>query len=74
MGKILVVDRIEGDIAVCENRKSKRIIHINISNLPDGTKEGTILKYKRGIFSIDIEMQKSVEHRIQDKMNNLWEN
>ena len=74
MGKVLVVDRIEDNIAICENRRSKRIIEINIARLPEGIKEGTVLKYKRGAFSIAFQMQKAIEQRIQEKMNDLWEN
>lgn len=74
MGKVLVVDRIEGEIAICENRRSKRILQINVARLPDGIREGTILKYKRGAFSIAMQTQKIIAERIQEKMNNLWEN
>lgn len=74
MGKILVIDRIEGEIAVCENRRSKRILQINVARLPEGIREGTILKYKRGAFSIALQTQKIIADRIQEKMNDLWEN
>lgn len=74
MGKILVVDRIEGDIAVCENRRSKRILQINVARLPAEIREGTVLKYKRGTFSIAMQTQKIIAERIQEKMNDLWEN
>ena len=73
MSKILVVDRIENNIAVCENRKSKKMIEIELSKLPQNVKEGTVLKYKRGKFSIDSEKQKEIEERIQEKMNSIWE-
>ena len=34
MQDILVVDRIEGEYAICENRQTKEIIDINLQDLP----------------------------------------
>ncbi|MBP3503222.1 MAG: DUF3006 domain-containing protein [Clostridia bacterium] len=74
MEETLVVDRIEENIAVCENRKSGKIIEIDISKLPKGIKEGNVLKYEKGIYKIDIEEQKKIEERIKEKMKNIWNN
>ena len=74
MAKILVVDRIENDIAVCENRRNKKIIEIQLSKLPEGGKEGTVIKYCMGKYSIDTETQNEIEKRIQEKMNGIWNN
>lgn len=74
MKKILVVDRIEGNIAVCENRKNKKMIEIELSKLPQGITDGTVLRYCRGKYSIDEQIQKEIEDRIQEKMNDIWDN
>lgn len=37
------IDRFEGNIAVCENRKTKEMINVKVENLPKGAKEGNIL-------------------------------
>lgn len=74
MAKILVVDRIEEDIAVCENRDNKRIFNIRLSRLPEGTREGTVLKYSFRKFTIEEQLQKEIEQRIEEKMNDIWEN
>lgn len=73
MEETLVVDRIEEDIAICENRRNKIIIEIKVSKLPEGIKEGDIIKYFDGVFRIDVEEQENIEKRIEDKMNSLWE-
>ncbi len=73
MEETLVVDRIEGDIAVCENRANGVIINIQISKLPENIREGSILKYYDGKYRLDSDEQKNIEDRIKDKMDSLWE-
>ena len=73
MGEILVVDRIEGDFAVCENRSNGVIINIQLSKLPSGVKEGTIIRYFDGKYCLDSREQENIESRIKDKMDDLWE-
>lgn len=73
MEETLVVDRIEGDIAVCENRANGVIINIQISKLPENIREGSILKYYDGKYRLDFDEQKNIEDRIKDKMDSLWE-
>lgn len=73
MGEILVVDRIENNIAICEIRRNKIIIEIDVEKLPSGVKEGTVIRYMDGKFSIDEEEQQAIERRIEDKMKFLWD-
>ena len=73
MEETIVVDRIEGDIAVCENRANGVIINIQISKLPENIREGSILKYYDGKYRLDSDEQKNIEDRIKDKMDSLWE-
>lgn len=72
MGKILVVDRIENNIAVCENRKNRKIIEIDLARLPQGVREGSVIKCRMGRYSLDEEIQKKIEERIQEKMKDIW--
>ena len=72
MEETFVVDRIEDGIAVCELRASKIMVEIELSELPSDAKEGSVLKYYDGIFSIDYEEQKKIEDRIAEKMDDLW--
>ena len=70
MEEILVIDRIEGNIAVCENRKNGKMQDIAISDLPKGVKEGDVLKWKDGKYEIDTSNE--IESRIEQKMKNVW--
>ena len=70
MEEVLVVDRIEGNIAVCENRKTGKMQNIAVSELPENIKEGTIVQWKNGKYEIDTSNE--IESRIEKKMKDVW--
>ena len=72
--EILVIDKIENNIAVCENRDNGIIIEIELSKLPKDVKEGSVIKYIDGSYKLDLEEQKNIETRIEEKMKNIWSN
>ena len=72
MDRELVIDRFEGDFAVCEDRKTKEIYNINVNELPNEIKEGSILKYVDGKYVIDKELEEDISDRISKKMDDLW--
>ena len=67
-----IVDRFEGNIAVCED-ENKNFINIPKYKLPLETKEGDCLVEKYGFFKIDVEETVSRKDRIKKKMENLFE-
>lgn len=69
----LTVDRIEENIAVCENRNTGKMLNINLSELPENVEEGDILKYKDNVYVIDEIERQEIEKRIGEKMKNLFE-
>ena len=71
MEETLVVDRIENNIAVCENRKNGKMQNISLTDLPAGVTEGTILKWENGKY--EIETSNEIEQRIEKKMKDVWE-
>jgi len=71
MEETLVIDRIEGNTAVCEIRKNGKMKNIPIKELPEGVKEGNILKWEDGKYVID--NSNEIEKRIEEKMKNVWE-
>lgn len=70
MEEVLVVDRLEGNIAVCENRKTKEMKNIPLSELPRRIQEGSILKWQKGKYELDT--SKEIEKRIEQKMKDVW--
>lgn len=70
--KQYTIDRFEENIAVCEERETKEIINVRVEDLPKEAREGSVLIYKDGGFSIDKEQEQEIEKRIKEKMDNLW--
>ena len=70
MEEVLVVDKIEGDIAVCENRKTGKMQNIYIAELPKSIQEGNVLRWQNGKYEIDT--SKEIENRIEQKMKDVW--
>lgn len=72
MEKELTVDRFEGEIAVCEDRQTKKIYNIGKSKLPEDIKEGSIIKFENGKY-VKCEIKESeIADRIANKMEDLW--
>ncbi len=70
-----VIDRIEEDIVVCENEETGEFEEIDIFYLPDEIEEGDIIIYDEDIdeYYIDYEEKKLRKARIEDKMEDIWE-
>lgn len=69
--KVYVVDRIEEDIVVCEDRFTGDFINIKLSILPEGIKEGTIIKYSNNGYIIDTILEEEINSSIQELWNKL---
>lgn len=67
----LSVDRIENDTAVCE-RDDMSVVELALSALPQGTKEGSVLKVENGIYSLDENEEKRRRKRILELQNMLF--
>lgn len=74
MEKELVIDRFEEDIAICEDRKTGKKYEISKENIDKDLKEGDIIKEEKGRYIRANDIQETVEKRIEEKMNNLWNN
>lgn len=71
--KKYIVDRFEGNYAICED-ENNIFVRINKSNLPSDIKEGDCLIMKdHGEFYIDIDETKARIQDIRKKLNNLFE-
>ena len=65
-----LIDRIEEDIAVLQDLKSKEILNINIKELPDNIKEGSFL-IKNKIFKIDKKEEDRRRQELRKRFNKL---
>jgi len=68
----LVIDRFEGDFAVCETDKGK-MINIEIEKIPKEAKEGHVLRFIGNRIEIDYDETEKRENRAQKLMESLWE-
>ncbi len=68
---IYIVDRIEDNIAVLENKETKEIIDVSISILPANLKEGNVLKYENNTYTIDKEEEENRRNTIISKFEKL---
>ena len=73
MEEELVIDRYEGNFAICENRKTGKIKQIPKEHIQQGLKEGSIIKFENGKYVQDKEKQEAIEKNIKEKMNKIWE-
>ena len=55
-----VIDRIENDIAICQNPESKEIIEVDIEELQQEAKEGSVIILKDGKYAIDKEEEMKI--------------
>lgn len=70
--EIYTIDRFEENIAVLQNNNTKEIKNINIEELPEEIKEGTVLKCINGKYFLDKETEEQISKQIEEKMNRLW--
>lgn len=70
----ITVDRIEGDIAVCELGEHGKMLNINKELLPNSVKEGDILKFENNKYIYDIQENIDREKNIMEITKNLWSN
>lgn len=69
----LILDRFEGNFAICENILTGEMLNINKNLIPHNTKEGTVLTYVNGNIAVDEKGTQERTERIKVKMNSLWE-
>ena len=68
------VDRVEENIAVCQNLDTNEIIEIDLKLLPKRIKDGTILIYEDNKYKIDKKEEEKRRLAILEKFNRLKKN
>lgn len=67
-----IVDRFEGEFAVCEDQESGEQIDIAKSELSDDVHEGDVIFKSGEVFLTDSEKTKERKELIKRKFENLW--
>lgn len=67
----VIIDRFEGDFAVCE-REDRSMIDIEISKIPSKAKEGDVLDISDDIITIDLEETERRKRKIEELTKDLW--
>lgn len=69
----LIIERIEGEIAVCENI-DRTMTDIPCVFLPEGVKAGDVIsKNEFGEYVIDVKKTMKRKRRIRRLLNDLWD-
>ena len=68
---IYIVDRIENNIAILENKETKEIVNISLDILPSNLKEGNVLKYENNTYILDTKEEERRKLIISEKFNRL---
>lgn len=71
---IYIVDRIENNIAILENKKTKEMIDVDINILPPNIHEGAILIFKDNKYIINQDLEIERKKSILEKFNCLRKN
>lgn len=70
--ELFVVDRIEQDQIVCENRSTQEMITIPKDKFSWQVKEGDVFQRQGSDLIKKEQEQQNIEKRIQEKMKGLW--
>ncbi len=66
------IDRIEGDLVICENRETGKMIEFPRRQFPEDIRAGQLFDFaKEGVQMLQ-EDTEAVRKRLQDKMKALW--
>ena len=68
----LVIDRIESDIAICEDLITGEIREIKIALLPKGAKEGDVINFDGTDITLDNQCTDARKEKIQGMLNQIF--
>lgn len=68
----LVIDRFEGDIAVCENQNNGKMVDISKNLISDKVTEGMTIKFENDRYVIDYENCILTRKNIVDELKQSW--
>lgn len=66
-----IIDRIESGIAVCED-DNRNMSEIPLVKLPKGVKEGSVINYENGEYTVDKDTEAERRKKVQSLENELF--
>ncbi len=66
-----VIDRFEGDIAVCENAR-RQTRDVPVGELPPGAKAGDVLRHSKEGYRLDPAETQRRQRAIEELTKDLW--
>lgn len=70
MNERYIIDRFEGETAVCETQDEETIA-INRADLPDNVREGMVICRENGVYFADEQETKSRQERIRNLLKRV---
>jgi len=67
----VIIDRFEGDFAVCE-KEDRQMLDIERDKIPTTAKEGDVLNITNDRITIDLEDTKRRKKEIEELTKDLW--
>ena len=67
----VVIDRFEGDYAVCE-KEDRTMMDVLRSSIPAQSKEGDVLNMEDGVITIDTEETDRRRKMIEELTKDIW--
>ncbi len=65
----MIIDRFEGDYAVMETEEG--MLNIHRAHLPSSAREGDVVNYSNGGYSVDREATEDLRSAVRDKLHKL---
>ena len=65
----MIIDRFEGDYAVMETEEG--MLNIHRAHLPSSAREGDVVNYSNGGYSVDREATEDLRNAVRDKLHKL---
>jgi hypothetical protein len=72
-GRAYAIDRIEGELALCECLQTGEAITVPVTLLPTGAKEGDILRQADGALAIDEALTEERLRKLTERMKRLFD-
>ncbi len=69
----LVIDRFEGDYALCEYTDTRETIDIKKSLLPQEAKEGSTITLENDVYSLDIQDTEARRKAMAEKLKRIFD-